>query len=107
MLTGGFLIAVFNPDDLYYDHNKDAGSAIESYNPYAESDAHIPQSDGYHSESDESESAYYPDGRPRSRNGILHHLHHPPVHFVYDAAAERTQQRIRDMELERSVEGVH
>ncbi|KAE9403811.1 hypothetical protein BT96DRAFT_917357 [Gymnopus androsaceus JB14] len=97
----------FNPDDLYYDHNKDGGSTVDSYNPYAESDIHIPSTEGYNSESDDSESAYYPDGRPRSRNGILHHLHHPPVHFVYDAAAERTRQRIREMEMERSVEGVH
>ncbi|KAJ3929303.1 MAG: hypothetical protein NXY57DRAFT_900339, partial [Lentinula lateritia] len=69
---------------------------------------------GYNSDSDDSESAYYPNGRPRSRNnGLLHNLHHPPVHFVYDAAAERTQQRIKKMELENHMEksmevgGVH
>ncbi|KAJ3856074.1 hypothetical protein EV368DRAFT_71884 [Lentinula lateritia] len=60
---------------------------------------------GYNSDSDDSESAYYPNGRPRSRNnGLLHNLHHPPVHFVYDAAAERTQQRIKKMELENQME---
>ncbi|KAJ3819568.1 hypothetical protein F5880DRAFT_1489456 [Lentinula raphanica] len=64
----------FNPDDLYYDQDR----ALD---------------------------AYYPDGRPRSRNqGLLHQLRHPPVHFVYDAAAERTQQRIREMELQNQME---
>ncbi|KAJ3753166.1 hypothetical protein EV360DRAFT_53908 [Lentinula raphanica] len=54
---------------------------------------------------DEPDNAYYPDGRPRSRNqGLLHQLRHPPVHFVYDAAAERTQQRIREMELQNQME---
>lgn len=98
------VVAPFNPDDLYYDQTKDVGST-DHFNPYAEGDFNTPLGEaGYNSDSDDSESAYYPDGRPRSRNGILHHLHHPPVHFVYDAAAERTQQIIREMEMERTLE---
>ncbi|KAJ4481063.1 hypothetical protein J3R30DRAFT_2398111 [Lentinula aciculospora] len=100
----------FHPDDLYYDQTGVLGST-DPYNPYtSEGDVPIPPTgDGgafdYNSDSDDSESAYYPNGRPRSRNnGLLHHLHHPQVHFVYDAAAERTQQRIRDMEMENQME---
>ncbi|KAJ3836728.1 hypothetical protein F5878DRAFT_248098 [Lentinula raphanica] len=95
----------FNPDDLYYDQDRALGST-NLYNAY-EGDNTIPTEGGnfnYNSESDDSD-AYYPDGRPRSRNqGLLHQLRHPPVHFVYDAAAERTQQRIREMELQNQME---
>ncbi|KIK54609.1 hypothetical protein GYMLUDRAFT_48528 [Collybiopsis luxurians FD-317 M1] len=101
----------YNPDDPYYNHNRDLGPA-DPYDPYAESDPHFSHGgEGYNSDSDDSESVYYPNGRPRSRNGFLHHLHHPPVQFVYDAAAERTQQRLKEMEtqmekmdMEKSVE---
>ncbi|KAJ4484361.1 hypothetical protein C8J55DRAFT_510397 [Lentinula edodes] len=105
----------FNPDDIYYDQPRDLGLS-DPYNPYAsDGDIPIPPGEGgYNSDSDGSESAYYPNGRPRSRNnGLLHNLHHPAVHFVYDAAAERTQQRIKKMELENQMEksmevgGVH
>ncbi|KAJ3727765.1 hypothetical protein C8R42DRAFT_347411 [Lentinula raphanica] len=95
----------FNPDDLYYDQDRALGST-NLYNAY-EGGNTIPTEGGnfnYNSESDDSD-AYYPDGRPRSRNqGLLHQLRHPPVHFVYDAAAERTQQRIREMELQNQME---
>ena len=32
---------------------------------------------------------------------------HPPVHYVYDAAAERTQQRIKEGQQQTLVNGVH
>ncbi|KAJ3783790.1 hypothetical protein GGU10DRAFT_359924 [Lentinula aff. detonsa] len=96
---------LFDSDDIYYNQTQDLVS-IDPHNPH-EDDNPMPPEGGtynYNSDSDDSE-AYYPNGRPRSRNnGLLHQLHHPPVHFVYDAAAERTQQRIREMELENQME---
>ncbi|KAF5392013.1 hypothetical protein D9757_003340 [Collybiopsis confluens] len=89
--------ALPHPDDPY---SRELGLA-EAYDPYADVDMQYPPSgENFHSDSEDSESAYYPNGRPHSRNGFLHHLHHPPVHFVYDAAAERTQQRLREMEMQ-------
>ncbi|TFK37648.1 hypothetical protein BDQ12DRAFT_151185 [Crucibulum laeve] len=56
----------FHPDDLYFEN--------------VEGD--LPLNDPHESDQDEEST----DGR----------WHHPPVHYVYDAAAERTQQRIRE-----------
>lgn len=43
-----------------------------------------------------------------SPEGLWQHMHHPVQHFVYDAAAERTQQRIREgHEHAIMVNGVH
>jgi hypothetical protein len=70
----------FNPDDLFYERTdvRDARN-------------HPGQDDSGMSDSDS-------DSQPRSRP------HHQPVHYAYDAVAERTQRLMQQMAL---VNGVH
>lgn len=77
-----FHVAVTDSDDLFY--SKDDSYSISDY-------GHHPS--GH--DSDDSSS----DGR--------WHRHNQPVHFVYDAVAERTQQQLKQGHGNLFVNGVH
>ncbi|KAJ7619425.1 hypothetical protein FB45DRAFT_158446 [Roridomyces roridus] len=47
------------------------------------------------------------DDDDETPHGLWQHLHHPVQHFVYDAAAERTQQRLLAANANVMVNGVH
>lgn len=61
-------------DEIFHDHRED---------PFSVLDEDIPP-----------DLEFEPEDS--SEGGKWHHHQHPPVHFVYDAAAERTQQRLKE-----------